>query len=108
MVPVCPEQLGGMNTPRPACEISGGDGHAVLSGSARVVDLNGTDMTEGFIRGAEETLKAAHLAGAQAAYLKENSPSCGVTMIKKGSRTESGYGVTAALLEKNSIKVTGF
>lgn len=108
IVPVCPEQLGGLPTPRPACEIPEGDGRDVLAGSSRVLDNTGADLTANFVRGAEETLKIARLIGATAAYLKEKSPSCGAISIKRGGQTIKGAGVTAALLEKNGLKVKGF
>lgn len=107
IVPVCPEQLGGLSTPRPACEITAGDGADVLAGSSRVVDESGSDVTEDLIKGAMETLKIARLAAANEAYLKEKSPSCGVMKIKRGGVTVAGQGVTAALLKKNGLKVTG-
>lgn len=108
IVPVCPEQLGGLPTPRPSCEIPEGDGRDVLTGSSRVLDNAGSDLTANFVRGAEEALKTARLAGATAAYLKEKSPSCGVKSIKRGGLTVKGAGVTTALLEKNGLKVRGF
>lgn len=107
VVPVCPEQLGGLSTPRPACEITAGDGRDVLAGSSRVVDETGADVTENLIKGAGDTLKIARLAGADEAYLKERSPSCGVVSIKRGGVTVAGQGVTAALLKKNGITITG-
>ncbi len=107
IVPVCPEQLGGLSTPRPASEITSGDGMDVLAGSSRVVDERGSDVTENLVKGAGETLKIARLAGATEAYLKERSPSCGVMTIKRGGVTVAGPGTTAALLKKNGLKVTG-
>ncbi len=107
IVPVCPEQLGGLSTPRPACEITARDGSDVLAGSSRVVDERGSDVTENLIKGAVEALKIARLAGATEAYLKERSPSCGVMTIKRGGMTVAGQGTTAALLKKNGLKVTG-
>ncbi|MDL2275510.1 DUF523 domain-containing protein, partial [Desulfosarcina sp. OttesenSCG-928-G10] len=59
VLPVCPERLGGLPTPRPACSIAGGDGAAVLAGTARVVDKNSADQTDAFIRGARRTLDLA-------------------------------------------------
>jgi uncharacterized protein YbbK (DUF523 family) len=107
-IPVCPEQLGGCSTPRPAAEISGGTGRDVLDGRSRVVRENGTDVTNEFIKGAEETLKIARACRAQTAILKSGSPSCGCGMIYDGSFTGkqvNGNGVTAELLLKNGIRV---
>jgi uncharacterized protein YbbK (DUF523 family) len=94
MVPICPEQMGGMSTPRVPCDLVGGDGAAVLEGRARVVDKDGVDRTANFKRGAEESLKLARKFGARRAVLKARSPSCGVAS-----------GVTAALLKKSGITV---
>ncbi|HOB87336.1 MAG TPA: DUF523 domain-containing protein [Bacillota bacterium] len=100
-VPVCPEQLGGLPTPRRPAEICGGGGKEVLEGGAAVRCPDGTDVTEAFIRGAEQVLRIARLTGAREAILKSGSPSCGRGWIKDGSFTGSrrrGDGVTAALL----------
>ncbi|AFH63988.1 DUF523 domain-containing protein [Paenibacillus caseinilyticus] len=105
---VCPEQLGGLPTPRPPAEIVGGGGDDVLEGRARVVTNGGEDVTAEFVRGAEQTLKTAQTAGARYAVLKESSPSCGSTMIYDGTYTrtkEPGFGVTTALLRRHGIEV---
>src|SRR5947208_10976112 len=62
---VCPEQLGGLPTPRACAEIApvSGSGAAVLAGEARVIDVEGNDVTANYLRGAREALKAARLAG---------------------------------------------
>lgn len=107
-IPVCPEQLGGLSTPRPPAEIIGGNGFDVIHGKARVVDVNGKDVTAQFIKGAKETLKIAQLVGAKSAILKQRSPSCGSKEIYDGSfshKRTDGMGVTAALLTKNGITV---
>jgi len=107
-LPVCPEQLGGFSTPRPAAEIIGGTGAHVLDGKARVMNKEGKDVTEGFVKGACETLKIARLAGAKKAVLKSKSPSCGLRAIYDGSFTGkliNGSGVTAELLRRNGIKI---
>lgn len=107
-VPICPEQMGGLPTPRPPCEIVGGSGEDVLDGRARVVDCEGRDVTPAFLAGAQETLRIAHLVGASEAILKERSPSCGAYLVYDGSFTgivRSGQGVTAALLRRNGVRV---
>lgn len=107
-IPVCPEQLGGCPTPRPAAEIQGGTGKDVLEGKAKVINKNGEDVTQKFIKGAEEALKIAHCCGAHTAILKSGSPSCGCGVIYDGSFTGKkapGNGVTAELLLKNGIRV---
>lgn len=107
-IPVCPEQLGGLPTPRRRAEIRGGDGSDVLDGLARVVDEDGRDVTGPFLRGAEETLRLARLAGAERAYLRARSPSCGLGTVYDGGfsgRLRPGDGVTAALLERHGLAV---
>ena len=105
VVPVCPEQLGGLTTPRVAAEISGGDAFDVFSGLAKVVNIEGEDVSAQFIKGAKEALKIARLIGAKRAYLKEKSPSCGVNLIKCEGLEKSGSGVLAALFTKEGIAV---
>jgi uncharacterized protein YbbK (DUF523 family) len=105
---VCPEQLGGLSTPRPPHEIKVGTGAEVLDGFARVISINGEDGTLDFIKGAEETLKIAKQIGAKTAILKAKSPSCGCGEIYNGSFSKTkiaGNGVTAELLIRNGIKV---
>lgn len=105
---VCPEQLGGLTTPRPPHEIIYGCGSDVLCGKARAVDDNGNDNTDKFVKGAYETLKIAKEINAEYAILKANSPSCGCGTIYDGSFKgikKPGNGVTAELLLKNGIKV---
>jgi uncharacterized protein YbbK (DUF523 family) len=107
-IPVCPEQLGGLPTPRPTMEISGGTGADVLDGEARVTSSSGADATECFVKGAQEVLKIAEAAGASEAILKSNSPSCGCGRVYDGTfsgRLVEGNGVTSELLIRNGIKV---
>ncbi len=107
-VPVCPEQMGGLPTPRLPAEIIGGDGDDVLDGRARVVNSAGEDVTAQFLAGAREALRMAEAAGAAVAILKERSPSCGSAAIYDGSFSggvRSGVGVTAALLRRHGLQV---
>jgi len=108
MIPVCPEQLGGLGTPRESMKILGGTGSDVLDGRARVVNESGIDVTEKMVKGAVETLKIAKLFGAKRAIFKARSPSCGCGWIRDGASPEKlikGDGVTTALLKKNGILV---
>jgi len=111
VIPVCPEQLGGLPTPRPPAKITEEDGFAVLEGRARVMTVDGSclDVTENFLRGAHETLKAAKKLGERvmACILKEKSPSCGVRKIYNftDDSLKRGMGVTAALLKANGFKI---
>lgn len=107
-VVVCPEILAGLPTPRPACEIKGGDGNDVLNGTARVVDKTGKDHSSKFIKGARKTLQQVKLNKVTQAILKSGSPSCGVKLIYSGNfngKKKKGVGVTAAILKKGGIKI---
>lgn len=105
---VCPEADGGLGTPRPRAEITGGDGHDVLAGRARVVTEEGRDVTEQYEKGARIALDAARARGATRAILKARSPSCGLGAVYDGSFTRTltvGNGVTAALLVEAGLEV---
>ncbi len=107
-VPVCPEQLAGLPSPREMAEIDGGDGTGVLDGKARVRSRPGKDLSAAFTKGAQETLKLARRHSCRMAVLKARSPSCGRGQIYNGSfrgRLKSGSGVTAALLMRAGIEV---
>lgn len=95
---VCPEQLGGLETPRDPSEIS----------KDKVISIKGKDVTEKFEKGAEETLKIAKTLGIKKAILKEGSPSCGINYIYDGKfrgKRVKGCGVTATLLKNNNIQI---
>ncbi len=98
-IPFCPEQLGGLPTPRTAADISNGDGEDVLAGIAKVITKTGDDVTEYFLRGAEQVLAMATQQQITAVFLKARSPSCAVT---------SRSGVTAALLARHGFKLREF
>ncbi|MEC1759799.1 2-thiouracil desulfurase family protein [Schinkia azotoformans] len=107
-VPVCPELLGGLATPREPTEIIGGSGEDVLEGKAKVIDKAGNDVTEFFVKGAYATLEIAQTYNAIIVVLKENSPSCGSSSIYNGEFSGekiAGNGVTSALLKRNGIQV---
>jgi uncharacterized protein YbbK (DUF523 family) len=107
-VTICPELLGGFSTPREPAEIVGGDGEDVLDGKAKVVEKSGEDVTELYIKGAYATLEKAKKINAAIVVLKENSPSCGSSMIYNGEfkgKKIVGNGVTSALLKRNGLQV---
>jgi len=108
LVPVCPEQMGGLPTPRPAHFIERGTGEDVLAGRSRVVDLEGRDATECFLRGARVVARVAELVGAREVWLKEKSPSCGVERTSTAEGKVPGPGVTAALLRSLGLTLRGF
>jgi len=107
-VPVCPEQLGGLPTPRPRAAIDSGSGADVLCKNARVVDETGADVTERFVKGAEAVLRIARMCGAEEALLKNKSPSCGAGRIYNAEGMVDGDGVTTALLKGSGIRTRGF
>lgn len=97
VVPICPEVMGGLPTPRDPAEIIGGE---VRQKSGRSVD-------EAFRKGAQEALKKVKDAGAELVILQSRSPSCGVNEIYDGSftgRRVKGKGVFARLLEEEGIR----
>jgi uncharacterized protein YbbK (DUF523 family) len=104
VVAVCPEQLGGLPTPRPPAHLHGGDGHAVLDERASVRRVSdGEDVTAAFVSGAR---RAAALAGpACVAILKARSPSCGLGQTEIDGVLGSGDGVLAALLRRGGAWV---
>ena len=106
ILPVCPEQLGGLSTPRSRAQIIGGNGSEVLKGKARVVNAQGQDVTAQFIKGAKETLKIVRLNNIKKVIFKEGSPSCGTKRCIRREK-QSGPGVTTAILQKEGIEVVG-
>jgi uncharacterized protein YbbK (DUF523 family) len=103
-IPVCPEQLGGLPTPREPANLTA-DGKDVLGGKAKVLTNSGKDVTESFIKGAKEVLRLAKILKVKEAILKARSPSCGCGKTWINGRIVKGDGVTAALLRMNGIKV---
>ena len=98
LIPVCPEQMGGLPTPRDPAEIRGD----------RVVSSAGRDVTAAYRKGAQTALFLAKLNRVDFAILKAKSPSCGKGLIYDGTFTGNkipGNGVAAALLLENGIPV---
>jgi len=99
----CPEEAGGLGTPRPAAVIDGGDGEAVADGGARVVAADGRDVTEAFLDGARQAVATALGQGCTSAYLKEGSPSCGCALVWTPAGRGRGCGVTTAMLRRAGV-----
>lgn len=98
LIPVCPEVLGGLKVPRQPSEICG----------ECVKMKDGTDVTENFVKGAEEVLKIARENNALFAIMKDGSPSCACKQIYDGSfsgKKIKGTGICARLLLENGIVV---
>ena len=110
LVPFCPEQEG-LGTPRPMPDIHGGDGRAVVAGTARVLDPDGVDLTEGMLAGARAMAAHAELARVDFALLTDMSAACGSQVISLGCRFDEprayqrGVGVATALLLAAGIPV---
>ena len=101
-IPICPEQLGGLNTPRKPVELK------VINGKRYAIDNEGKDFTENFERGALEVLNLAKNLNINKAILQPRSPSCGVDKIYSGNfdnKLVDGNGILAELLKQNGIDV---
>lgn len=99
-IPICPEQLGGLNTPRKPVELK------VINGKRYAIDNEGNDLTENFERGALEVLNLAKNLNINKAILQPRSPSCGVNKIYSGNfdnKLVDGNGILAELLKHNGI-----
>lgn len=107
VLPYCPEVEGGLTTPRDPCEIENNhQGIDVLNGQAKVITSNNQDVTKEFISGTKKSLDLLTTHNVQYAILKENSPSCGSTIIYDGSFSGNkinGRGVFAEWLNQNGI-----
>lgn len=104
VVALCPEELGGLGTPRPAAELRGGDGAAFWQGAARVLRVeDGEDVSAAFRLGAERA--AALGQGAVEAVLKARSPSCGCGVTEIDGEKRAGDGVFAALLRADGLRL---
>lgn len=98
-IPICPEQLGGLPTPREAADIIDGDGDEVLAGKRHVITKSGVNVSQEFIKGAKQVLAIAKSQKITGVYLKSGSPSCGAT---------GSLGVTAALLRQHGFCLEEF
>lgn len=109
LVGYCPEQAGGLPTPRPPAEIEGGTGgEDVIEGRARVVENTGRDVSAAFVEGGRKAVEFARANGCAFALVIDGSPSCGSGFIYDGSFSgirHPGLGVTAALMRRAGIAV---
>ncbi|MGX7204048.1 DUF523 domain-containing protein [Enterococcus pingfangensis] len=105
---ICPEDLGGLPTPRPPAEIQGGDGFDVWQGKAKVCDQEGNDLTDAFKQGAIKAFKEMQKLQITGLILKERSPSCGSNLIYDGSFSGTrikGVGVATAYFIQQGLPV---
>lgn len=105
-IPVCPEESGGLGTPRPSAEMQG-SAEDILNGKGKVLTNKGKNVTQEFIRGADKSLQSGLEVGVKTAILKSKSPSCGIGKIYDGSFTKTlktGDGIFAHLCHENDIE----
>lgn len=98
LIPICPEVMGGLPTPRIPAEIKNGE----------VIRKDGVNVTENYKIGAEKSLKIAKENDCKIAILKSKSPSCGCGLVYDGTYSKvlvEGNGITADLFIKNEVKV---
>ncbi|SPD75055.1 conserved hypothetical protein [uncultured Desulfobacterium sp.] len=105
LIPFCPEQLGGLSTPRSPANMTGGDGYDILAAKAKVINADGHDVTQAFVKGAEEANAIALVLKASIAIMKDRSPSCGINTPVYEKPVGYGVGVTAALFNSRGIKL---
>ena len=104
-IPVCPEESGGLGTPRPSAEMQE-NAETILNGKGKIITNKGKNVTSEFIQGAEKSLQLGLGAEVKIAVLKSKSPSCGIGKIYDGSFTKSlkiGNGIFAHLCHENDI-----
>ena len=104
-IPVCPEESGGLGTPRPSAEMQE-NAETILNGKGKIINIKGKNVTAEFIKGAEKSLQLGLEAEVKIAVLKSKSPSCGIGKIYDGSFTKSlktGNGIFAHLCHENDI-----
>lgn len=105
-VPFCPEEHGGLGTPRPPANLTA-SASEVLAGRGRIVTRGGRDVTEEFLKGATGALELCQREGLQRAFLKERSPSCGCAATHVDGEVVDGPGVTAQRLRDAGIVCEG-
>lgn len=101
-IPLCPEQLGGLLTPRVPCEIK------YVNGKRYVFNKDGIDVTENFLRGSKEVLEFVKRMNIDTAILQSRSPSCGIGKIYNGNfdgKLVDGNGILASMLIENGVTV---
>lgn len=107
IIPICPEQMGGLPTPRIPSELLD-NAEMIEARKGKIINKEGNDVTLNFIKGGTEILRLARLYSVQYAILKSKSPSCGVKSVYDGSFSGvliDGKGYTAHLLAKNGIRI---
>ncbi len=101
VIPLCPEQLSGLSTPRKTAVIE------YCSGRKKVVSISGEDLSQFFSRGANLSFRIARRFKINSAWLKKGSPSCGFGL--KTGREDSQkktMGITSSLLLKKGMRIS--
>lgn len=106
-IPVCPEQLAGLPTPRQKCTLVGGDGRDAASGKADVITEDGRNITITLTQACNQIVQLARTCGATTALLMEGSPSCGVKETNIDRQRRPGTGILAAMLLDAGITPEG-
>ncbi len=98
LVPICPEVLGGLPTPRIPAEII----------KDKVINKQGIDVTRNYNDGANKALQILKENNINIVILKSKSPSCGRDRIYDGTFSHiliEGQGVSAKLFSDNNITI---
>ena len=104
-IAVCPEEEGGLGTPRPAAEMQA-DAEDIINNKGSVINITGRNITEQFIKGARESLKKGFQNNTQFAILKSHSPSCGIAKVYDGNfsgKLRKGDGIFAHLCREKGF-----
>lgn len=104
-IPLCPEVLAGLGTPRSPLVLLGGDGEALLDGAAQLVDAEGRDLSGRMREAAGMAVRLVQAAGGEKVLLKHRSPTCGVAEIRTRPGAAPGCGVFTAALRRAGIQV---
>ncbi len=104
-IPVCPEQMAGLKTPRPPIFFSGGTGRDALRGEARIVSVDGEDVTLALWSACKVLARVVRRWKVRVAVLKEKSPSCGVERTYVGNTILEGEGIFTAALRVEGVEI---
>jgi uncharacterized protein YbbK (DUF523 family) len=106
-IPICPEQQGGLPTPRDPSELQGSAAQ-ILAGQNKIISIEGKDVSDNFIKGAKQAKHIAEIYSGEFAILKSKSPSCGSSQVYDGTFTGKlidGRGITTEVLLSSGLKI---
>lgn len=107
VVPFCPEQMGGLSTPRPKATLCA-SAENIIKKAGHVINENNEDVTGQFISGAMNTIMLASICRPGLIILKENSPSCGFGNTNIMWQRKGGMGIAACLLFSKGFEIISF